>query len=210
MITSEINISSALQALESAASGLHDGTKMYGEIAGMLEAETETNFALEGRPDWVPLSEATKQARLKRNRGSTLLKILQDRGFLAASVTTDHGADFAMVGAGGAASEYAGVHQFGGTINVPGRSVKTRLRTNKAGELLRQGAEGNKKNLAVFAKDSHKQVRETMSEIGPFSIEMPARPYLPFSGSATDAKLQPSAEAKLIDIVATVLGGLFH
>lgn len=208
MITTEINVKAATDMLARVGSGLRDGSSMYQRIAGMLESETEENFASQGRPDWVPLSEETKAARMKRNNGSTVLMILQDRGILAASVSTDHGADFAQVGAGGAAKDYAAAQQFGADIEVPARSAKTRLRTDRNGELIRQGDTGSKKNLAVFAKDGHKRVRESWSEIAAFSIHLPARPYLPFLGSGADATLQPSAEAKLIDIVSDVLGEL--
>ncbi len=208
MITTEINVKAASAMLARVKGGLHNGSSMYGRIAGMLEAETEENFASQGRPDWVPLSEATKAARLKRNHGSSVLMILQDRGILAASVSSDYGSDFSFIGAGGAAKDYAAAQQFGADIAVPARSVKTRLRTNQNGELLRQGATGTKKNLAVFAKDSHKRVRESWSEIAAFAIHIPARPYLPFFGSGADATLQPSAEKKLIYIVSDVLGEL--
>lgn len=211
MITTEINIKAASDMLAKVKGGLRDGSSMYKRIAGMLEAETEANFAAQGRPDWVPLSEATKAERLKRNSGSTVLTILQDRGTLASSVsgTSDFGADFAFIGA---ATPYAAAQQFGADIEVPARSVKTRLRTNRKGELIRQGATGNKKNLAVFAKqngaNAHKLFRESWSEIPAFGIHIPARPYLPFFGSGADATLQPTAEAKLIDIVSNVLGEL--
>lgn len=208
MITTEINVKAAASMLAKAKAGLHDGSSMYERISGMLEAETEENFASQGRPDWVPLSDATKADRAKRNHGSSLMMILQDRGILASSVSPDHGAEFAFIGAGGAARDYAAAQQFGADIEVPARSVKTRLRTNKNGDLIRQGTTGTKKNLAVFAKDSHKLVRESWSESGPFSIHLPARPYLPFFGSGADATLQPSTELKLIDIVAEVLGEL--
>lgn len=208
MITTEINVKAASAILAKAKGGLRDGSSMYQRIAGMLEAETEENFTSQGRPDWVPLAEATKAERLKRNHGSSVLMVLQDRGILAASVSIDHGADFALIGAGGAAKDYAAAQQFGADIDVPARSVKTRLRTNKSGELLRQGATGSKKNLAVFAKDRHKLVRESWSEVAAFSIHLPARPYLPFFGSGADATMQPSAETKLIDIVSDVLGEL--
>lgn len=208
MITTEINVKAATEMLARADGRLRNGSSMYQRIAGMLEAETEENFAAQGRPDWVPLSEATKRDRLKRNNGGSVLKILQDRGILASSVSSDFGADFAFIGAGGAAKDYAAGQQFGDDIEIPARSVKTRLRTDRNGNLIRQGAEGGKKNLAVFAKDSHKRVRETWHESGPFSIHLPARPYLPFFGSGADATLQPTAERKLIDIVAEVVGDL--
>ena len=139
-----------------AAQQLADATPLFRSLASLLEAETEANFAAQGRPNWVPLSAATRAERLKRNKGGSVLKILQDSGILAASISSSYGADFALVGAGGAAKDYAAIHQFGGTVDVPAHSVKTRLRTDAKGGLVRQA---NHKNLAVFAKDSHKRVR---------------------------------------------------
>lgn len=201
MITVEINVKPATDMLAHIAGGLRNGVSMYERIAGMLEAEAEENFAAEGRPDWVPLAESTKRERLKRNSGS-LLQILVDHGTLASSVSSDFGADFAFIGA---ATPYAAAQQLGADIQMPARSVKVRLRTDRKGNLIRQGAEGQQKNLAVFAKKKHKLVRESLHESGPFSINIPARPYLPFFGSGADATLQPTAERKLVDIVAAVL-----
>lgn len=211
MITVEINVKAATEKLAHAKAILINGSSMYERIGGMLEAETEANFAAQGRPDWVPLSEATKAERLKRNSGGSVLKILQDHGTLASSVSSslDFGPNFAFIGA---ATPYAAAHQFGADIEVPARSVKTRLRTDRKGGLIRQGDTGRQKNLAVFAKqkgaNAHKLFRESWSEVAAFSIHIPARPYLPFFGSGADATLQPSAEAKLIDIVSDVLGEL--
>lgn len=188
------------------AARLEKPASLFIEVAGMLEAETEANFEAEGRPDWMPLSDATKSDRMKRNNGSTVLKILQDRGILAASVNGDHGDNWAMISAGGAASDYALIQQVGGTINRAPYSTKTRLRTDAKGNLVRQGKD---KRLSVFAKDSHKRVRETWSEVAPFSIDIPARPYLPFYGSIDNATLQPQAETKLLEIVSSFLEAPF-
>jgi phage gpG-like protein len=193
------------------ASRLKKPASLFGEIAGMLEFETEANFEAEGRPDWMPLTAATKRDRLKRQKGKSLLNILQDEGFLASSVSSISGDDWALVGAGGNASDYALIQQVGGTIDRAAYSTKTTLRTDAKGELLRQPKD---KRLAVFAKtkgaDAHKRVRETWSEVGPFSIDIPARPYLPFKGSLDNAELQPQAEAKLIDIVSNFLEAPFE
>jgi len=72
-------------------------------IALELVAETEDNFAEEGRPRWAPLSNPPA----RRADG----KILQDSGQLASSITSDHGADFAMVGSN---KVYAAIQQLGG------------------------------------------------------------------------------------------------
>lgn len=204
MLQVSLESAAATEQLRRIEAGVSDLTPLYRVLAGTLEAETEANFAAEGRPSWKPLSEATKAARLKRNRGSSVLMILQDRGILAASVSSAYGADFAQVGAGGAAKDYAAIQQFGGTIERPPYSVKTRLRTDRQGNLLRQGDS----KLAVFAKDSHKQARETWHEVPGFSVNIPARPYLPFAGSAEAPVLQPEAERSVLAAVTAYVDQL--
>lgn len=208
MITVQINAKDATGTFAKIESGLNDASPMYQRIASMLEFETEQNFAAQGRPNWIPLSNATKKERLKRNDGATVLKILQDTGMLAKSVSSEFGADFAMIGAGGGAKDYAAAHQFGADIQIPAKSVKTRLRTDRKGNLIRQGESGRSRNLAVFAKDSHKLAQEKWSEVAAHTIRIPARHYLPFTGHVDNSTLQPSAEKKLIEIAAEFLDEL--
>lgn len=166
----------AAAQLSSGAQQLKDARPLFRSIAGMLEAQTEANFAAQGRPSWVPLAASTRAERVKRNKGSSMLKILQDRGILASSISTAFGKDFAQIGVGGAARDYAAIHQFGGTIERAPQSRKTRLRTDAKGNLMRQGDEGSAKGRAVFAKDRHKRAREQWSTVGPYQITIPARP----------------------------------
>ena len=65
--------------IHEAASKLKDARPLFKVLAGTLKTETEANFAAEGRPSWVPLKAATIAAKMKRNKGSSLLKILQNR-----------------------------------------------------------------------------------------------------------------------------------
>jgi len=206
MATVVINSAEAEKKLAAVEKLLADPTPLMRSIAQVLEAETEQNFEAQGRPGWVPLSEATKRERLKRNKGSTVLRILQDRGILAASVSSAYGADFAQVGAGGAASEYAGIHQFGGTITIPPSTRTVRLRTDAKGRLVRQQ---NNPNLARFAKASGKRARESTVDVDGYTVTIPARPYLPFSGGPENAVLQPEAEASVLDVVTRALDGAF-
>lgn len=194
----EVQPGNAGKQLHEAAAQLRDARPLFESLAGLLESETEQNFIAQGRPSWVPLSKATRAERLKRNKGSSVMQILKDRGILASSISTDFGPDFAMVGAGGAAKDYAAIHQFGGTIERAAYSVRTRLRTDAKGNLLRQSSN---KNLAVFAKDSHKRVRESWATVEGYRVNIPARPYLPFSGPPDNAVLQPSTETSLLDLL---------
>lgn len=95
------------------------------DMAMVLEEQTEENFAAEGRPKWKPLAESTKLKRIggskgyKKNGQLTArskrilaeMKILQDTGQLAASVHSQYGDDYTMIGA---ARPYARIHQLGG------------------------------------------------------------------------------------------------
>jgi len=194
----EIDLAAARERYAHLLAGTKDLTPLHRILAGTLEDETEANFAAQGRPQWHPLADSTKRARLARNKGSSVLMILQDHGYLAKSVSSEYGPDFALIGAGGAASAYAAAQQLGVTINRPTYSTKVRLRTNAKGELLRQGATGKSANLAVFAKDRHKRVRESWHQVPAYSFTLPARPYLPFLGTGASATLQPAAEDSVL------------
>lgn len=201
----EIDLGAARSQLVALHGKVSDLSPLYKILAGVLEDETEANFAVQGRPQWLPLADATKAERIKRNRGSSVLKILQDRGTLAASISSGYGSDHAAVGAGGAAKDYAAAQQFGVTIERPPYSTKVRLRTDRSGELLRQTKDGKPTKLAVFAKDSHKQVRESWHEVLGFTINIPARPYLPFIGPAEAPSLQPEAETSVLSAITRYL-----
>ncbi|WP_418647274.1 phage virion morphogenesis protein [Thauera butanivorans] len=205
MITVDINDDGARRKIGDILERLTDGRPMFQRIAAALEAETEANFAAQGRPHWVPLAAATIAARQKRNNGGTVLKMLQDHGILASSISSDYGADFALIGAGGAARAYAAIHQFGGTIDRAPYSTRVRLRTDAKGNLIRQGDEGSARGRAVFAKDKHKRARETWAQVDAYQVTIPARPYLPFTGSSVSATLQPEASRAVMDVLIRFL-----
>lgn len=68
--------------------------------------------------------------------------------------------------------EYAAIHEFGGRIHREARSGTVRLRTDSAGELLRQAGFSH---LAVFAKPSHKRAKEVSYQAAAHDMEMPER-----------------------------------
>lgn len=109
-------------------------------IAAELLSQTEANFKEQGRPRWKP------SQRAKDENGTTL----QDSGQLAASITTDVGAHFAIIGSN---KPYAAIHQFGG---------KTRPHTIRP----------TKGKALAFGGKFARQVNHPGSDI-------PARPFLP-------------------------------
>lgn len=192
----------AQDQLEHLHAGVTYLAPLYKRLEGTLAQETKFNFDDEGRPHWTPLAPATIARRLKSNKGSSVLKMLQDNRMLSGSVSASSGEDFVEIGAGGAASDYAPIQQLGGTINRAPYSTKVRLRTDAKGDLLRQA---KSPNLAVFAKKTHKRARETWHLVPGFSITIPARPYLPFFGSPESPTLQPEAETSVLATISRYL-----
>ncbi|WP_175841691.1 phage virion morphogenesis protein [Burkholderia arboris] len=198
-----VDIGDAEAKLDAADQLLAGTVDLYRGIAGVLESVTQGNFLAQGRPAWVPLAKSTERERLKRNSGSSTLEILKDRGILKDSISSEYGADYVLIGASAA---YAGIHQFGGTVTHPAHSTKVRLRTDSKGNLVRQA---DHKNLAVFARNSHKRVRESWHEVGEYTVTIPARPYLPFSGPPNATVLQPEAETGMLELVDNLLRRAF-
>jgi len=165
--------------LAKVAEGIRSPLPLMRAIAGLFETETEANFAAQGRPAWLGLSPRT----LKR-RGADA-KILQDTGRLAGSVATSYDRTHATIGSN---VRYAAIHQLGGTIERAAYSKQIRHRTNAKGELMRTAGFGGKG--LVFAKNSHKRTLTRWAEVPAHNIQIPARPYLPFTGQGV---LQASA-----------------
>jgi hypothetical protein len=67
---------------------------------------------------------------------------------------------------------YAQIHEFGGTIHHEARTGTARLRTDAHGNLLHQAANAN---LLVFARASHKRVKEVAYKAEAHDVEMPER-----------------------------------
>lgn len=199
----EINVDAAIAKTDALYRAISNGSPLFQEIAGALKHETAVNFEQEGRPGWQAWAPATKAARLKRNNGSSEMKMLQDHGNLAGSISTAFGDDFSVIGA---SRDYAAIQQLGGTINRAAYSTKVRLRTKESGDLLRQP---KNKHLAVFAKDDHKRVRESWHEVPAYSFNLPARPYMPFTGSGSSAELQPEAVSSIFGIITAMANKAF-
>ena len=183
--------------LSRVAGGLRNPRPLMRAIAGALETETEKNFANQGRPRWLGLSPRT----LKRRGGGRPI-ILQDTGRLASSISTDYGRDYARIGTN---VVYAAIHQFGGVIDRAAHSSWGALRTDRQGNLLRQGVKGRLKNLAVFAKGSHKRVKKIRYTVAAHQINMPARPFLP---ADQNGQLQRDARLGILREVREYLAGL--
>jgi phage gpG-like protein len=139
------------------------------EIAAIMHDEVEANFQAGGRdPKW----KASKRAQ--KDGGQTLIDSSQLRNSIQ---------EFVSANSSGVSTnkEYAAIHNFGGPITRKPYSGTVRLRTDAKGNLLRQGTEGLKANLAVFAKSSHKRaVSKSFSSSGS-TWNMPQREFMKVS-----------------------------
>lgn len=168
-------------------------------IARALRNITEDAFAKQASPfgpAWAALQPSTLAGRRGGGQGA---KILQDSGQLAASIRSTSDATSATVTAG---KRYAAIHQFGGTIERPAYSIKTRHRTDRKGNLLRTEQFGGKG--LIFAKNSHKSVLERWHEVNGFSINIPPRPFLPVDRGGN---LAPVAQEAVLTIIQDALLG---
>ena len=122
MITMKIETQELQRELEKLIEKAIDRRPLMRNIAGIMHAAVEENFAEEGRPKWVPLHQKTIKARQKK--GYWPGQILQQTGRLAASISTYSDNDKAVVGTN---VVYAAIHQFGGKAgrgrkaNIPAR-----------------------------------------------------------------------------------------
>ncbi|MBS3936005.1 MAG: phage virion morphogenesis protein [Sulfuritalea sp.] len=109
----EIDAGPVIAALDRLAAQADDLTPAMRAIAGLLERQTEDNFAAESGPlgKWPAGKD-------KRRQGG---RLLQDTGRLAASVTPFWSAREAGIGSN---TVYAAIHQLGGQA---GRGLKATL-----------------------------------------------------------------------------------
>jgi phage gpG-like protein len=154
------------------------------QISGIMHDEVVGNFQAGGRdPEW-PESQ-----RVKKHGGHTLIDTAQ----LVSSIQEFVTSNSAGVGTN---KDYAAIHNFGGEIKRQPFSGTVRLRTDAKGNLLRQGTEGLKANLAVFAKASHKRaVAREFSSAG-YTWKMPQREFMKISDGGI-GKIEVAAAAFL-------------
>lgn len=147
------------------------------QIAGIMHDAVEQNFEAEG-PGWQRLAGSTIRGRAKR--GHWPGKILQESGQLVSSISSRSDAKSARVGTN---KVQAAILHSGGDVKRWPHSSWVRLRTDASGNLLRQG--GNK-NLAIFAKGSHKRAVTRRYTSQGWTVHIPARPYMRLSGGALE------------------------
>lgn len=169
-----------IQNLEALQSRANDLSPVLRAIGDLMVASVDRNFESEGRPAWKPVRPATARSKAKAGHS----KILMWSGHLARSVVFKVAGRTVVLGSN---EPHARIHQEGGVIQRQGREGTVRLRTDTKGRLLRQGQEGRKSRLAVFASGSHKRAVERAFTHGAYQIRIPARPFLTFQPGEPEA-----------------------
>ncbi|HBO0984268.1 TPA: phage virion morphogenesis protein [Pseudomonas aeruginosa] len=167
----EFDSQQVTQALSAAAATLRSPTKILEDLIEPLLDIHQARFVAQRAPDGTPWAALSPryQARKRRNRD----KILTASGDLRKLAGQVEG-DTLLFGTN---LPYGAIHQFGGTIQRREQQSKVYFRMNeRTGEVGRQFVPKRRSN---FAQD----VR-----IGPYTITMPARPWLGTSDT-DDAKL---------------------
>lgn len=149
-----------------------------------------------GQP-WKPLRPSTLRARRKGKGGGTA-KILRDTGVLSNSISARRTGPLTVEI--GTTTPYAGIHQFGGSIQFAARSLRVRLRRVK---------NANGKTVSRFAKDSHKRaVEQWGTNSTGWTVRIPPRPFLPVRGGAValPGTWSDAIQRRIADAVAKELG----
>jgi len=150
-----------LEALSAARRVAENPAAIMAAIAPYLVFSTQRHIEREQGPDgaWPRLSPRTA-----RRRKAGYAHMLRVTGRLYASITGDSGADYALAGSN---LEYARIHQFGGTIDMPERQQA--IYQNYDARRDRFDARFRAKTKSNFARDV---------TIGAHKVTIPARPYL--------------------------------
>ena len=147
------------------------------DITKEMYDSTMNIFAAEG-PGWTPLKQRTMKARLAKGFGAgPILDQKRGRLGLKGGIIQAYNNNQAIVGVR-SGIPYARIHQFGGTITRYPYSGTVALRKTKEGK-------------TQFAKASHKKKRIVkFSVMKPFTINIPARPYLVFTATLKKSILE--------------------
>jgi phage virion morphogenesis protein len=183
MITVKVTDNAVKKAMARLSRRMADPSPVMLAISEALKTQTSDNFSAQAGPlgKWPPL-------KYKRKGRDTNPQILTDSARLRNSITATHSRNTAVVGTN---VVYAAIHQFGGTINMPARSQLSYFKQDKRGSVGRLFV---RKDAANYARWHTR---------GDGSIDMPARPFLPFA----NGKLQAGMESLIMEEIARFLVG---
>lgn len=194
----DAEVMEALAQLQAASGNL---AGVYRNIGEELLQSTQARFRGGKGPDgkaWAPLSKRHAEAKRKAGHSAAILVM---RGYLSGTIRYQADADGVEVGTD---RPYGAIHQFGGDIQIAGRtqeahvSVRTEPLTG-----TRMGKDGKPKPWTLAAgtlqfrrrKDAGQaDVSARTLTIGDHTITIPARPYLGLSADDRAASLDIIAD----------------
>ncbi|MBF0487541.1 MAG: phage virion morphogenesis protein [Nitrospirae bacterium] len=149
MIRIEITNETIIAKLQALQRRMSDLSPLMAQIAGIMKASVEENFAQEGRPKWVALKPSTLAARAKKGHNGLILQVT---GGLISSIQPESGRNYAAVGTN---KKYAAVHQFGfkGTVSVKAHERKIFTSKGKSGKTLKSKKISGTANVKAFSRN---------------------------------------------------------
>lgn len=184
-----IDDTTVVAALGELSQRLGDMSEPLSEIGQMLVTEADLAFREQRDPwgdKWKALRPSTLRARRKGKGAGKTAHILRDTGRLASSISYSTETNSVVVGTN---VVYSAIHQFGGEINRGASTRTLYFKMNKAGtEVSNRFVRKDKSN---FAQDVN---------IGPYTIRIPARPFLPINASGQVA-LPTDTLDEILDIL---------
>ncbi|WP_275629815.1 phage virion morphogenesis protein [Pseudomonas sp. 273] len=171
--TLEYDVTRVMEALQSAVDLLRDPSQMFRDMGEYLAPEISLRFETQASPDGTPW-QALSPAYLKRKRKNQD-KILVLNGYLKNSIRFQVSENELAVGSN---RTYAAIHHFGGEIQIAARSQQAHFRYDaKTNEV---GPHFVNKSRANFSQ---------WVTLGPYTIKIPARPWLGTSDRDDDELL---------------------
>lgn len=174
LFTVEIDDLAVGQELRALIARMDNRLPFLKHVGEGLANSTKDRFQHGAAPDgtpWAALSASTIRQRTRK--GQTPITILLAKGKLRGSIISQVEGESVLIGpsAAGDQSEYARIHQLGGTINKAARTGRIYRMKNEQGQVGRRFA----------AKESANHVTDV--NIPAHTISIPARPYLGVSES---------------------------
>lgn len=168
-VTLEYVAGDALRQLQAMATALADPTPLQRNIGELLQIIHQRRFAAQQSPDGVAW-QALSPGYLKRKRKNKdkILVLGAGAESLSRGLTYQVDGDDLLFGTN---RPYGAIHHFGGKIERQARAATVYFKQGKGGEIGRQFVRKDKSNFAQDVK------------VGPYTITMPARPWL---GTSTE------------------------
>jgi phage virion morphogenesis protein len=190
MFKVEVNDQRLTTMLEQIRAAWGNITPALEEIGNEIVEATKDSFDRQRSPfggAWDPLKRDRSRNRKARKRGGKGdTKILRDTGALFNSIHATVTGNSVEVGSD---RKYAAIHQFGGTIQRQAGSGTVRIK-----RLKKRGP----RSVRFARAGETKGVERKTYQSGPYTIRIPARPFLPIdAGGAMPGTLK----AQLMDIL---------